>query len=205
MQANTSEQRTLLRQQIRQRRRALTEESQHLAAHQLLTCVEASDAMSNAAHIALYLSVDGELDTTPLIERCWRKGQSVYLPVIHPFSKGHLLFLHYHPNSHLIPNRYGILEPKLDVRDVLPARKLDVICTPLVAFDAQGQRLGMGGGYYDRTLAQWYETGEGARPIGLAHDCQQVDRLPVEAWDIPLPEILTPNRHWSWDVTTTHC
>ncbi|KXF80185.1 5-formyltetrahydrofolate cyclo-ligase [Enterovibrio coralii] len=200
MQVNTSEQRASLRKQIRQRRRALSEQDQALAASQLLEHFTSSDAIIKASRIALYLSVDGELDTAPLIARCWAQGKDVYLPVIHPFSKGHLLFLHYHPKTQLVPNQYGILEPKLDVRDVLPAAKLDVICTPLVAFDAAGQRLGMGGGYYDRTLAPWYETGAGAKPIGLAHDCQQLDALPVEVWDVPLPEIMTPSRHWTWSI-----
>lgn len=100
----------------------------------------------------------------------------------------------------LVPNRYGILEPRLNVLDVLPANQLDVICTPLVAFDGSGQRLGMGGGYYDRTLAPWYQSGNGAKPVGIAHDCQRVETLPVEAWDVPLPEILTPSRHWQWSI-----
>ena len=69
----------------------------------------------------------------------------VYLPVLHPFSRGNLLFLHYHPHSELVVNRLKITEPKLDVRDVLPLSELDVLITPLVAFDEQGQRLGMGG------------------------------------------------------------
>ncbi|WP_028022953.1 5-formyltetrahydrofolate cyclo-ligase [Enterovibrio calviensis] len=200
MPVSTSDQRQALRKHIRHQRRSLSEQDQQYAAAQLLMRFQQSDSVSQAKHIALYLSVDGEIDTTPLIEHCWITGKSVYLPVLHPFSAGHLLFLHYHQQSILLPNRYGILEPKLDVRDVLPVDKLDLICTPLVAFDQTGQRLGMGGGYYDRTLAPWYETQQGAKPLGVAHDCQQVDALPIEAWDVPLPEILTPSRHWHWSV-----
>jgi 5,10-methenyltetrahydrofolate synthetase len=59
----------------------------------------------------------------------------------------------------------------------LPHSMLDIICTPLVAFD-EANRLGMGGGYYDRTLACWHEHQLGPRPLGLAHDCQQVDAVP---------------------------
>ncbi|MNR52123.1 5-formyltetrahydrofolate cyclo-ligase family protein [compost metagenome] len=54
----------------------------------------------------------------------------------------------------------------------------------------------MGGGYYDRTLADWHEHKRGPRPLGLAHDCQQVDAVPKEQWDVPLPEIITPARCW---------
>ena len=198
MQASTSSLRSELRKTTRAKRQSLTSDEQRHAAAELLSHFQQADSVHHAQRIALYLSVDGELNTQPLIEHCWREGQEVYLPVIHPFSKGHLLFLHYHPNSILVPNRFGILEPKLSVLDVLPPYRLDVICTPLVAFDKSGQRLGMGGGYYDRTLAPWYESGRGAKPVGIAHDCQQVDDLPVEVWDVPLPEILTPSKHWKW-------
>ena len=118
--------------------------------------------------IAIYLSADGELDTKPLIESLWQQGKSIYLPVIHPFSKGQLLFLQYLNDDQLVYNKYGILEPALDIRHLKPVRDLDVICTPLVGFDSVGHRLGMGGGYYDRTLSRWFSTGEGAKPIGIA-------------------------------------
>ncbi|WP_159287438.1 5-formyltetrahydrofolate cyclo-ligase, partial [Klebsiella pneumoniae] len=108
--------------------------------------------------IALYLANDGELNTQPLIEWLWQQGKQVYLPVLHPFAKGHLLFLHYHTHTPMDKNRYGIAEPKLDQRLICPVRELDIIGTPLVAFDQSGQRLGMGGGYYDRTLAPWFKT-----------------------------------------------
>ncbi|BFO11703.1 hypothetical protein GGER_42130 [Serratia rubidaea] len=126
-------------------------------------------------------------------------GKRLYLPVLHPFSPGNLLFLHYHAGSVLRPNRFNILEPELDVRNVLPTSQLAVILAPLVAFDAQGQRLGMGGGFYDRTLQQWQHGGP--YPIGLAHDCQQVESIPSEHWDIPLPEIVTPSKVWAWQIT----
>lgn len=149
-----------------------------------------------ASNVALFLSFDGELDTRPLIEQLWRAGKRLYLPVLHPFSAGNLLFLHYHPQSDLIVNRLKIHEPRLDVRNVLPLSELDVLITPLVAFDVQGQRLGMGGGFYDRTLQNWQRYG--MQPVGYAHDCQQVDILPVEQWDIPLPAVVTPSRILRW-------
>ncbi len=71
-----------------------------------------------------------------------------------------------------------------------------MLVTPLVAFDRAGQRLGMGGGFYDRTLQHWRD--HGFFPVGYAHDCQQVERLPVEEWDIPLPAVITPTQTWRW-------
>lgn len=185
-----------IRQQIRQRRRALTPEQQTQFALQAADRMMAYPPVLLAQTVAVFLSFDGELDTRPLIDQLWRAGKRVYLPLLHPFSPGNLLFLHYHPSSDLVVNRLNIREPKLDVRDVLPLSQLDVLVTPLVAFDAAGQRLGMGGGFYDRTLQNWRQYR--LQPVGYAHDCQQVDALPTEQWDIPLPAVITPSKTWLW-------
>lgn len=185
-----------IRQKIRQQRRALSDSEQHIFAQQAALRMLAYEPVINAATVAVFLSFDGELDTQPLIRALWQAGKAVYLPVLHPFSKGNLLFLRYEHSSKLVMNRLKILEPKLDVRHVLPLDELDVLITPLVAFDEQGQRLGMGGGFYDRTLQNWLQ--HGMWPVGYAHDCQQVTSLPVEQWDIPLPAVVTPSRIWQW-------
>ncbi|MCA7001422.1 5-formyltetrahydrofolate cyclo-ligase [Dickeya solani] len=185
-----------IRQQVRQRRRALSREQQAAFAGQAAERAMTHARLGDARRVALFLSFDGELDTRPLIDALWQQQKQVYLPVLHPFCRGHLLFLRYTPDTELVWNRLKIQEPRLDVRQVLPVEQLDVLLTPLVAFDAAGQRLGMGGGFYDRTLQHWQS--RGPYPIGLAHDCQQVDRLPAESWDVPLPEIITPSRHWRW-------
>ncbi|MFD1090744.1 5-formyltetrahydrofolate cyclo-ligase [Providencia vermicola] len=196
MQDTLSTQRQKIRQTIRQARRQLTLEQQKIAAeHAKLNALQ-HPKIALAKNIALFLSFDGEINTQPLIDALWQQNKQVYLPVLHPFSAHHLLFLHYRPDSQLVKNRFNIAEPPLDVRDVLPPEQLDVMLIPLVAFDSQGQRLGMGGGFYDRTLANWQKSG--FYPIGLAHDCQHVEQLPVAHWDIPLPEIITPKKIWRW-------
>ncbi|MFZ1873095.1 MAG: 5-formyltetrahydrofolate cyclo-ligase [Chania sp.] len=192
------QQRQTLRNEIRQRRRALTPAQQHDFALQIAARLAQHPRIQAAHRIAVFLSFDGELDTRPLIEQLWQQGKQVYLPVLHPFSPGNLLFLRYTPNTPLVRNCFNILEPALDVRHVLPVLQLDVVLTPLVAFDAVGQRLGMGGGFYDRTLQNWQHGGP--YPMGLAHDCQRVEQLPVEHWDIPLPEIVTPSQIWVWQT-----
>lgn len=196
MQDTLSTQRQQIRQAIRQARRQLTPEQQKIAAEQAKLNALQHPKIAQAKNIALFLSFDGEINTQPLIDALWQQHKQVYLPVLHPFSAHHLLFLHYRPDTQLIKNRFNIAEPPLDVRDVLPPEQLDVMLIPLVAFDNQGQRLGMGGGFYDRTLANWQQSG--FYPIGLAHDCQQVEQLPVAHWDIPLPEIITPKKIWRW-------
>jgi len=135
--------RQTLRQRIRQRRRALSAEQQASFSQQAAQRIIAHPRIQQARHIAAYLSFDGELDTAPLIDALWRQGKQVYLPVLHPFSAGHLMFLRYERDTELTLNRLNILEPRLDVRQVLPTRQLDILFTPLVAFDDRGQRLGM--------------------------------------------------------------
>jgi 5-formyltetrahydrofolate cyclo-ligase len=189
-----AQQRQTIRDEIRQRRRALTPVQQREAALLVAARVMQHPRVQAAQHIAVFLSFDGELDTQPLIAQLWQQGKPLYLPVLHPFSPGHLLFLRYSLNTPLVRNRFNILEPALDVHNILPVAELDIILTPLVAFDDRGQRLGMGGGFYDRTLQHWQHGGP--YPLGLAHDCQRVEQLSVESWDIPLPEIITPSRNW---------
>ncbi|MBL0867077.1 5-formyltetrahydrofolate cyclo-ligase [Pectobacterium carotovorum] len=197
--SSTAASRQQIRQAVRQQRRLLTSAQQSRFAQQASERVMAHPKIIRADSVAVFLSFDGELDTSPLIQQLWQQEKRVYLPVLHPFRAGYLLFLRYAPDTELVRNRLKIMEPRLDVRHVLPLPQLDVLLTPLVAFDHQGQRLGMGGGFYDRTLQYRNYTSRGPYPIGLAHDCQQVDALPVESWDIPLPEIITPSRHWQWN------
>ena len=180
--------RNQLRQQIRKTRANLTALQQQQAedsiTQQALELIEER----NAQHIALYISFDGEISTDKLIKILWAQGKQVYLPVLHPFNPNHLLFLRYLPDIPMLKNKFGIWEPKLNVQNVLPLDELDILFTPLVAFDKQGNRLGMGGGFYDRTLQGWQKSP--FFPVGLASQCQQVEQLPTEAWDVPLHQIL---------------
>ena len=187
------------RKLIRQKRNQLNPDEQNQAAIALTRHFLSLSELEQAQHIALYLSADGEVGTYLLIQELQRLGKDVYLPVIHPFSAGHLLFLSYDESTSMVFNRYNISEPKLEKNKIIPVEQLDIICTPLVAFDKQGHRLGMGGGYYDRTLEPWFRSQSGPKPIGLAHNCQEVEQLPVESWDVPLPKILTPKQIWDWE------
>ncbi|MFY0663419.1 MAG: 5-formyltetrahydrofolate cyclo-ligase [Natronospirillum sp.] len=184
--AQTKVERGELRRILRQRRRALTVAQQQLAARRLANHLLNLPLVKAARSIALYLPNDGEISLQPFIERLWGQGKTPYLPQLHPLRGGRLWFLPYRRKSLLRNNRFGIPEPRSQ-RVFLP-RQMDVVLLPLVGFDAQGNRLGMGGGFYDRTFAQ-----RGQRPvlIGVAHACQQVTQLPVQPWDVPLHGIVT--------------
>lgn len=183
--------RQLIRKQIRQARQQLSIVEQQVSALALAEQFLKLPELLNSQHIAVYLHNDGEIATAELINSLWQLGKSVYLPVLHPFTSGYLLFQRYQPNTMLASNKYGIAEPILSCKDIKVVAELDLILTPLVAFDAQGQRMGMGGGFYDRTFAKQPLAQQ--RLIGLAHDCQKVANIPTAAWDVPLPMVLTPS------------
>lgn len=180
-----------LRKLIRRKRRALTPARRRQAAHLLLNQLHQSSQFLAADRIALYLTNDGEIDTQYVVDDIQKRGKQVFLPVLHPLKKGHLSFIRYDQDTRMRDNCYGISEPDFRYGQRVQARFLDIICLPLVAFDERGNRLGMGGGYYDRTLAFMHQPGPRPQLIGCAYEFQQLPMLPAESWDIPITAIAT--------------
>lgn len=181
-----------LRKALRAKRKAISPRDQQTLAEQLKQTALSADLLTPGNTMAVYLANDGEVQTEALIEQAWANNIRVCLPVLHPFAKQHLLFLNYNAQTPMTTNAFGIKEPLLDCSAVVPIKQIDQLFLPLVGFDLFGNRIGMGGGFYDRTLAT--VEANSINLIGLAHDCQQVDQIPTEAWDIPLDAILTPSR-----------
>ena len=190
-------QRQNIRSQYRKKRQTLSAQEQSTAASNLLTTCLASTTLAQAKTIACYMTNDGEIDPIKIVDYCWQQGKCVLLPVLHPFSKGHLLFVEYRASSPTRKNSYGIAEPIVTSTNLCTLADIDLILTPLVAFDAKGNRLGMGGGYYDRTLAPVRRDSLSTQLIGLAHTCQQTDKLLTDNWDIPLDGIATPDQFFN--------
>lgn len=194
----TGDNRKALRRQIRRQRRALSARQQQRAALRVCRLIQNQHWFRKARHIALYLPNDGEIDPTPLIKLCWQLGKQTYLPVLHPIRHNRLWFIRYDAQTKMRHNCYRILEPALCPAPRRPAWALDLVLLPLVAFDAAGNRMGMGGGYYDRTFSYKHRRNglTGARLIGLAHDFQRVDALPVQPWDVPLYGIVSDRQRY---------
>jgi len=186
-----------IRQHMREQRRALSETDRHYCALQLTTQLLQSRLFSNSQHIALYLASDGEINPWGLIEAAWQRGKQCYLPVLGLRPGKRLWFIPYQPETKLVDNRFGIPEPvhARRLRQQKPQR-LDLILMPLVAFDQNGNRLGMGGGFYDRTLSflNYRRCWRKPRLIGLAYEFQRVEELPYQSWDVPLDAIVTEDR-----------
>jgi len=136
---------------------------------------------------------DGELDPFYLMATAWEMGKHCYLPVLTPTHDKSLLFAPYEPDAPLVHNQFGIPEPRIAARHLIKARNLDLVIMPLVAFDRRGNRIGMGGGYYDRTLGflnartQWRKP----RLVGIGYSFQEVSSIGSEPWDVPLGYMAT--------------
>ncbi len=185
-------QRQVLRQKLRQlmrnKRLNLDETQQIQASKSIVKPALVLIEKYQATKIAFYFPSKNEISPLPLIDTLFEQGKRVYFPVLHPFSKGNLLFIEYKNRKNSLKyNRFGILEPCLNVKNVLPLNQLEMIFVPLVACDQQGNRLGMGGGFYDRTLKQ---ASSNLVSVGLAYQFQSVKKLPIESWDMPLDYIL---------------
>lgn len=190
------EQRAALRRQLRQTRRALTPLQQRQASQQLLRQLAQHPLYRRSQHIAFYLANDGEIDPSLLMRHARQLGKHCYLPVLSEWPATRMHFQRLQPNQRWTINRFGIREPLPDRRRQAKPWRLDLIFMPLVGFDETGNRLGMGGGFYDRTFAfrRQRQCWTGPRLLGLAHSCQEVSQLPTASWDIPLDGIVSDQR-----------
>ncbi len=189
--------RPALRRLLRERRRALSPAAQRQAARQLYRQLAQHPLFRRARHIALYLPNDGEIDPALLRREALRRGKQVYLPLLARWPRTRMRFQRIEAGETLQRNRFRIAEPRPQAHRQRQPWTLDLLLLPLVGFDAHGGRLGMGGGFYDRALAYRLRHPNWQKPrlIGLAHSCQQVERLPLESWDVPLHATLT-ERGW---------
>lgn len=180
-------QKPLLRQQMRRQRRYLTPAQRHHADTLLASHLATHPIVQAAQRVALYAGFDGEIDPWRHHYR-WSTNKTLYLPILHPDGSNRLLFIK--AQSPWRKNRFGIIEPAPTSQAAATLEQLDVLLMPLLAFDRQHNRLGAGGGFYDRTLAlrQWQR-----RPVclGLGYRFQQVEALPLDTWDQPLDGVIT--------------
>lgn len=191
-----------LRRMLRKARRALTPSEQRQAAHGLYRQLAQHPLFRRAKHISLYLPTDGEIDPRLLLRAAQRRGKATYLPVLSAWPRTKMVFQRVRPGDKLLPNRFRILEPRVNARRQRKVWALDLVLLPLVGFDDVGGRLGMGGGFYDRSLAYLARRPSWRKPtlLGLAHECQKVERLAQASWDVPLTGTVTDKQ---WYVAKT--
>jgi 5-formyltetrahydrofolate cyclo-ligase len=181
--------RSALRRLLRARRRAITGPARILAARRLARLVDSARWLRPGRRIGLYLAMPEELDTAPLLLLAQRRGCTIALPRV--TSKRHSRMRFFQLDGPVAAGAYGISEPA-GYRG-LRARELDIVFMPLVGFDAAGNRIGMGKGFYDRCFAHRIGLRHWRRPllVGIAYDVQQVSSLPGADHDVPVDAIVT--------------
>jgi len=182
-----------LRRRMRKARRALSVEDQLAASRMTCRLIARSPAFMSASNLAIYHPVRGELDVRPLQHLAWRSGKKVFLPVISEGRRPAMEFAQIQPATPLIANCFGIAEPARARIGLIDVRSLDLVLTPLVAFDKYGHRVGMGAGYYDRCFRFLSRAGAWRKPklLGIAYSFQEVERLEPQPWDISLWGVAT--------------
>ncbi|MEM9402447.1 MAG: 5-formyltetrahydrofolate cyclo-ligase [Pseudomonadota bacterium] len=188
---HTADQSPIRRNGLRARR-ALSDLQRLSYSLRIADRLERLPVFRSARCVAVYLSSWDEVDTSEIILRSWRANKRVVAPVIK--NKSHFEFAELAPQTRLRNNIYGLQEPASSRK--VAKHDIDIVITPLAAFDAHAARVGMGGGYYDRFFSSLATRHSYFRPrlVGVAFACQQSTKIPENPWDIPLYACITENR-----------
>ncbi len=190
---HTKKYRANLRDKMRKLRAAVSGEDEKELSFKVMQKVLVHPFLNEKRLIGSYISAHHEISTANLNLKLESLGHCVALPVIDPKHKGHMDFYTYEDNSELIKNRFGILEPPPYHERYIGTDIFELVLLPLLAFDLNGNRMGMGGGYYDRLLKK---LSANCITIGLAYDFQMMPAIAAEHWDMPLDEVITPSKHY---------
>ncbi len=182
-----------LRSRHRQQRRELDEQVLHDNAHKLSDAVTTLPEYQTAIHIAAYFAILGEISVEAIIHKACEAGKTCYLPILDGQS---MAFAPWQPGAPLVKKKFGLLEPDCSKCDWIDPSELDLVLTPLVVFDHACNRIGQGGGFYDRTF-EFTRTTEKPVLIGVAHDNQREPALSPQPWDISLHKIVTEKAIYS--------
>ena len=177
-----------LRQRNRKLRAELDKSTLDEAANALCEQIIALPEYQQARHIAAYFAVNGEIGLDPVIDHALSLGKKIYLPNLDQKS---LRFSPYFREQKMRFNKFKLPEPDVGDEQMLQPNELDLVLAPLVVFDANRNRIGMGGGFYDRSFAFRKQGADKPVLIGVAHELQRVDKLVPEDWDVQLDKVVT--------------
>ena len=178
-----------LRQRNRKLRANLDAAQLERAAQELAERIVELPEYCQAQRIAAYHAVNGEIGLTPVIDHALAQGKEIYLPNL---DQQALRFSPYFHGQKMRINKFRLPEPDVSDSAMLSPEALDLVLAPLVVFDSNRNRIGMGGGFYDRSFAFRKSTGQSTPVlIGVAHEMQKVDRIVPEEWDVRLDMIVT--------------
>lgn len=178
-----------IRTAAKRARRSIRDDARTAASAEIASHIMNSREFLASRTLACYLHDWDEVDTRAIIERAWCAKKRVFAPVIdrHGGMRFHALY----PETRLEQNQFGLWEPI--ATSAISPRELDIVITPVVAFDDDLNRIGMGGGHFDRCFAFLRNRKRWLRPklIGVAFDCQRVEKITPNPWDVRLYRIIS--------------
>ena len=190
----SSAERSAERRRLRLRRQSLTADERRRADRAIARRILAAGFVRSRLRTALYLAaLPGEASLAHVIQRGWQIGARLYAPRILSLHRRTMTFVALEPSTRLERSAYGLIEPASRRRVRNPAH-LDVVLVPLLGFDREGHRLGMGAGFYDRMLRRRRDPARSwrrPRLVGVAYSCQELDRIEPAAWDVGLDCVVT--------------
>lgn len=180
-----------IRKTIRDHRKKLSFEETQSASQIISEKIFQHPAFLNSKKIALYISHENEIDVRLILNRALELKKSIYLPVLS--DENELAFYLINPSTQFIKNKFCIDEPAISNQTPISPTELDLMLIPMVAFDAQCNRLGRGAGYYDRALQFTKNLSRDVRPvlIGVAYEFQRVNQIVPEEWDVKMDFVVT--------------
>ena len=185
---------TALRKQLIERRAALSAEEVARASEGAVSMIRTLFEWKNATEALLYWPVRGEIDLRPLLAELWQRGCRVLLPRCRPDQPGHMDMACAACEDELVPGAFSIMEPDAEVCPPVDSCCPQIALVPGVGFDRKGNRLGFGGGYYDRLLAT--DPLRDTLVVGVAHEFQLIDSIPTQPWDKPVHVVCTEEELW---------
>jgi len=193
--ANTPDQlnKAALRRQLRTLRKAIGLTQRHAASKTVVGLALRHHLLARGRRIGIYMPAKSELDVLPLLNRALAMRARCFLPIVPRQGCKRMWFSQMGERPAWVANRYGIPEYRHPLAKRVRVQNLDLLFMPLLGFDARGFRLGMGGGYYDASLAYLKRFHRWRRPwvVGVAFSLQEVEQVPSDPWDIPLDAVLT--------------
>ncbi|MFH1391925.1 MAG: 5-formyltetrahydrofolate cyclo-ligase [Candidatus Diapherotrites archaeon] len=177
-----------LRELIKRKRRKLLDSEAREKSQKIFENLFSLEEIKSTQNIAVYISVNNEVETKPIIEKLWKLGKNVFVPVMKEEKDEHLHFAKIDSFQNLSENNKGILEPKEEL--FISPNEIELFIVPGLAFDKEGNRVGWGKGFYDR----FFNFNKiSAKKIGLAFEFQIVEKISHKAHDVRMDLIVTEN------------
>ncbi|BCS88693.1 5-formyltetrahydrofolate cyclo-ligase [Pseudodesulfovibrio sediminis] len=183
-----------VRARLLEQRQTLTQEQIRAASLQAVELIRTLFEWKNATEALMYWPIKGEVDLRPLVAELWQRECRVLMPRCRPDQQGIMDLACAACESDLIPGEYSVMVPDSNTCPAVNECNPQIALIPGVGYDRKGNRIGFGGGYYDRLLAK--ESMRDTLVVGVGYDFQLIDHIPTQPWDKPVDVVCTEKELW---------